>query len=90
MLIALLCAASGCEKRVVGMENRWVNARPQIVRVNNLPASNSSRSVWDEIGDFLFGWTKHLGDDSSNDSNTGFRPPSTAPYSTDTTRDRPE
>ena len=77
--IGLIC---GCEQRVVGTSNQWSSTPRPVVIQEQRVTSNGPRSrkgFLDQVGDVLFGWTRHLGgDESDNEPRQMTRPPSAA------------
>lgn len=69
ILCLALLASLGCEQRVVGVQNGWVDSSLTRIPDRPLPQQKQAKSekgFFDNVGEALFGWTRHLGADDSS------------------------
>lgn len=57
-LAAVLTTLVACEERVVGTRNDWVGS--QLDRVQPEQEKDATDEFFDDTGEALFGWTRHL------------------------------
>ena len=60
VVTALCCVWGGCEERVVKVHNSYIDNSMATEHAYD-PVPQRKRGFFDEVGEFMFGWTRHLG-----------------------------